>query len=183
MSVSCVFCLRCRCSSEFPTFSAFHEFWMASQRAVFSVGFGAGAGTGHFFLKLLSADALTHPGFSQRELIPLVFPDGEIIAINDGCEKYTLTPLCPVWHNPGFHTVVSPDFATVSYRIFQKARPAMSVCDVSFSCCVFLATATPLTLQLWDRYHVSYGSRPNTLLALLRQLLSERRKKHEETRF
>ena len=74
------------------------------------LGFGAGAGTGHFVLKLLSADALTHPGFSERELIPLDFSDGEIIAINDVCEQYTLTPFCPVGHNPGFHTVVSPDF-------------------------------------------------------------------------
>ena len=113
--------------------------------------FGAGAGTGHFSLKLLSADARTHPDFSERELIPLDFSDGEIIDINDVCEQYTLTHFCPVWHNPGFHSVASPDFVDVSYLLFQKARPAMSVCDISF---LALATATPLTLQMWDSYHV-----------------------------
>ena len=30
--------------------------------------FGAGAGTGRFIMKLLGADARTHPGFSEREV-------------------------------------------------------------------------------------------------------------------
>ena len=181
-----VFMLAVLKSHEFLTFNCISwKFWMVSQRAVFFLcwAFGAGAGTGHFFLKLLGADARTHPGFSERELIPLDFSDGEIKAINDACEQYTITPFCPVRHNLGFHTAVSPDFLDVSYLIFQKARPAMSVCDISFSRFVFLATATPLTLQLWDRFHVSYGFRSNTLLALLRQFLSEWSRKHEETRF
>ena len=125
-----------------------------STRCFFMLGFfGAGAGTGHFFLKLLGADARAHPGFSERELIHLDFSGGEIVAINDVGEQCALTPFCPVRRNPGFRAAVSPDFVDVSYLLFQKARPAMSVCDISFSCFVFLATAIPLTLQLWDSYH------------------------------
>ena len=145
------------------------KFRMVSQRVVFlCFVFGAGAGTGHFFLKLLSADARTHPGFSARELIPLDFSDGEIIAVDDVCEQHKLTPFCPGWHNPGFHTAVSPDFVDVSYLFFQKARPAMSPCDISFLRSVFLATATPLTLQLVGQPSGSYGSRSkNSLLSCL----------------
>ena len=66
-------------------------------------------------------------------LFPLGFSDGEFIAINVVCEKFTLTPLCPVWHNPGFHAVVSPDFDTVPYLDFQEVGPAMSALFVCLS--------------------------------------------------
>ena len=73
---------------------------MDSQRAVFVLVFGAGVGTGHFILKLLGADAWTHPGTSERELIPfcrimnlLDFSDGAITALNAFSEKYTLKPV------------------------------------------------------------------------------------------
>ena len=93
----------------------------------FAVGFDAGAGTGRFFQKLLSADALTHPGFSERVLFPLVFADGAIIDISDVYEKFALEPLCPVEHNPEVHTAVYLDFYTVLLD-FQEALPAMSLC-------------------------------------------------------
>ena len=87
-----------------------------------------GAGTGRFFQKLLSAGALTHPGFSERVLFPLVFADGAIIVISDVHEKFALEPLCPVEHNPEVHTAAYLDFDTVLYLDFQEARPAVSLC-------------------------------------------------------
>ena len=103
---------------------------MSLQGAVFffAVGFDTGAGTGRFFQKLLSADALTHPGFSERVLFPLVFADGAIIVIGDVYEKFALEPLCPVEHNPEVHFAAFLDFDTVLYLDFQEARPAMSLC-------------------------------------------------------
>ena len=112
-------------------FSAFHEFpWVSLQRAVFffAVGFVTGAGTGRFFQKLLSADALTHPGFSERVPFPLVFADGAIIDISDVHEKLALEPLSSVEHNLEVHIAVYLDFDTVLYLDFQEARPAMSLC-------------------------------------------------------
>ena len=94
----------------------------------FAVGFDAGAGTGRFFQKLLSADALTHRGFSERVLFPLVFTDGAIIDISDVCEKFAPEPLCPVEHNPEVHTVAYLDFDAVLYLDYQESRPAMSLC-------------------------------------------------------
>ena len=93
-----------------------------------AAGFDAGAGTGRFSQKLLSANALTHPGFFERVLFPLVVADGEIIDISDVNEKFTLEPLCPVEHNPEVHTAAYLDFHTVLYLDFQEARPAMSLC-------------------------------------------------------
>ena len=53
----------------------------------FAVGFfGAGVGTGHYFLKLLSVNALSNPGFPARVLFPLDFSVGEFTATNDVCE-------------------------------------------------------------------------------------------------
>ena len=94
----------------------------------FAVGFDAGAGTGRFFQKLLSADALTHPGFSERALFPLFFTDGAIIDISDVYEKFALEPPCPVEHNPEVHTAAYLDVDTVLYLDFQEACPAMSLC-------------------------------------------------------
>ena len=97
---------------------------MSLQRAVFffAVGFDTGTGTGRLFQKLLSADALTHPSFSERVLFPLVFADGAIIDISDVYEKLALEPLCLVEHNPEVHTAVYLDFDTVHYLDFQEAR-------------------------------------------------------------
>ena len=93
-----------------------------------AVGFDAGAGTGRFFQKLLSANALTHPGSFERVLFPLIVADGVIIDISDVYEKFTLEPLCPVEHNPEVHTAAYLDVHTVLYLDFQDARPAMSLC-------------------------------------------------------
>ena len=59
-------------ASSFQFSALFGSPWVTFQRAVFPsfplFGFGAGAGTGRFFLKLLSVDALSNLGFSARAL-------------------------------------------------------------------------------------------------------------------
>ena len=144
----------------------------ALQRAVFfvAIGFDTGAGTGCFFQKLLSADALTHPGFSERVLFPLVFADGAIIVISDVYEKFALELLCPVEHNPEVHTAAYLDFDTVLYLDFQEARPAMSLCfSFSWSFSLPLVNAIPWLCLLWSingkHYQLSGG---NSVLRLMR---------------
>ena len=88
--------------------------------------FGAGAGTGRFFLKLLSVNALSNPGFSARVLFLSKVEEGEIIDICDVYEKIAPEFLYPVVHNPAINTTVYQVSDTMPNFDSQEARPAMS---------------------------------------------------------
>ena len=132
--------------------------------------FGAGAGTGRFFLKLLSVNALSNLGSSARALFPLDFSVGEFIDINDDSGKVTLTSFHPVWHNLEFRAVVPPDFDTVPYPIFQEAGPAMSAlfeCLSSIMVCVRFVTG-PCVDPVNVGAVFSFLRLPGSMLSLVR---------------